>query len=93
MKITTGRSISSGTISDPMRAVIDPDDNNHIFVSTWGNGLLEYENNNLIKQFTETNSPLQAAIAGTCKNLRNGIGQFKKSLDNSDRGSGTHKST
>ena len=57
-------SISSGTISDPMRTIIDPDNNNHIFVSTWGNGLLEYENNNLIKQYTETNSPLQAALPG-----------------------------
>ena len=56
--------ISSGTISDPVRTIIDPNDNNHIFVSTWGSGLLEYENNNLIKQFTSTNSPLQAASAG-----------------------------
>ncbi len=53
---------SSATIFDPMRAIIDPDDNNHIFVSTWGNGLLEYQNNNLLKQYTGTNSPLQAAL-------------------------------
>ena len=57
-------SISSGTVFDPIRTVIDPGNNNHIFVSTWGYGLLEYENNNLIKQYTETNSPLQAAMPG-----------------------------
>ena len=57
-------SLPSGTISDAMRALADPDDGNHIFVSTWGGGLLEYENNNLVKQFTESNSPLQTIIPG-----------------------------
>ncbi len=57
-------SLPSGTIIDPLRALTDPDNNNHIFVSTWGGGLLEYENNNLIKQYTESNSPLQTTIPG-----------------------------
>jgi Tfp pilus assembly protein FimT len=57
-------SLPSGTIVDPMRALIDPDNNNHMFVSTWGGGLLEYENNNLIKQYTEANSPLLTIIPG-----------------------------
>jgi hypothetical protein len=56
--------LSSGAILDAMRALIDPDNNNHIFVSTWGGGLLEYENNNLVKQYTESNSPLQTIIPG-----------------------------
>jgi hypothetical protein len=56
--------ILSGTISDPVRALIDPVDNNHVFVSTWGGGLLEYQNNTLINQFTEANSPLQTIIPG-----------------------------
>ncbi|MCX6255673.1 MAG: hypothetical protein NTV31_14535 [Bacteroidia bacterium] len=56
--------LSSGSIIDAMRALIDPDNNNHIFISTWGGGLLEYENNNLIKQYTESNSPLQTIIPG-----------------------------
>ena len=47
-----------------MRVLIDPDNNNHLFVSTWGGGLLEYENNMLVKQYTESNSPLQTIIAG-----------------------------
>jgi Tfp pilus assembly protein FimT len=57
-------SIPSGTIIDPMRTLIDPDNINHMFISTWGGGLLEYENNNLIKQYTESNSPLQTIIPG-----------------------------
>jgi hypothetical protein len=57
-------SLPSGTIIDPMRTLIDPDNNNHMFVSTWGGGLLEYENNILIKQYTESNSPLQTIIPG-----------------------------
>lgn len=55
---------SSETISDPVRALIDPLNNNHFFISTWGGGLLEYENNVLKKQFTEANSPLQTIIPG-----------------------------
>ena len=57
-------SLSSTTIKDAMRAIADPDNTNHLFVSTWGGGLLEYDNNNLIKQYTESNSPLQSIIPG-----------------------------
>ena len=42
-----------------MRAIVDPQNSNHLFVSTWGGGLLEYLNNDLVKQYTELNSPLQ----------------------------------
>jgi hypothetical protein len=54
----------SETINDPLRTFIDPGNSNNIFVSTWGGGLLEYENGNLIKHFTESNSPLQTIIPG-----------------------------
>lgn len=57
-------SLLSETIIDPMRALSDPDNPNHLFVSTWGGGLLEYDNNNLTKQYTESNSPLQTIIPG-----------------------------
>jgi hypothetical protein len=56
--------ISSAVISDAMRAVVDPSDNTHFFVSTWGGGLLEYKNNILVKQYTDANSPLQTIIPG-----------------------------
>ena len=57
-------SLPSGNIVDPLRVLIDPENTNHLFVSTWGGGLLEYQNNNLIKQYTESNSPLQTIIPG-----------------------------
>lgn len=57
-------SFQPGNITDPMRILIDPADNNHLFISTWGKGLLEYENNVLVNNYTETNSPLKTIIAG-----------------------------
>ena len=56
--------ITSGSLKDPMRALIDRDDPNHFFVSTWGWGLLEYKNNNLIHQYAGPPSPLQTIIPG-----------------------------
>lgn len=56
--------ISSSAVSDGIRTLIDPDDRNHFFVATWGGGLLEYKNNELIHQYTYTNSPLQTIIPG-----------------------------
>jgi hypothetical protein len=56
--------ISSTSISDPMRAVTDPSDKTHFFVSTWGGGLLEYKNNLIVHQYTDANSPLQTIIPG-----------------------------
>lgn len=56
--------IKSSTILDVMRAVADPDDPSHMFVSTWGGGLLEYSDNVLVKQYNEFNSPLQNIIPG-----------------------------
>jgi len=58
-------SISDLTVRDAMRALVDPDNPDHIFVSSWGGGLLEYDNNTLTKQYTESNSPLQTIIPGS----------------------------
>ncbi len=55
---------SSATIKDAMRAISAPDNSNHIFIATWGGGLLEYKNNVLINQFSYNNSPLQTIIPG-----------------------------
>jgi hypothetical protein len=57
-------SIAPHSITDAMRAIVDPDNSNHFFISTWGMGLLEYLNNNLEKQYTQSNSPLQTIIPG-----------------------------
>ena len=49
---------------DAMRVVVDPADGNHYFVSTWGSGLLEYENNILKNKYDDSNSPLKTIIPG-----------------------------
>ena len=60
----TWSAISSPSIKDGMRAIVDPDNSNHLFVSTWGGGLLEYIDNILIKHYTELNSRLENIIPG-----------------------------
>ncbi len=55
----------SGSVSDAMRSCIDPDNSNHFFVSTWGNGLFEYRNNVMVKHYNETNSPLLSGNTGS----------------------------
>ncbi len=56
---------TSGSAKDAVRALIDPGDVNHVFVSSWGAGLFEYSGNSLIKQYDNSNSPLQTATAGS----------------------------
>jgi len=51
-------------INDALRSLADPDDENHLFIASWGGGLLEYRDNNLIHQYTEANSPLESIIPG-----------------------------
>ncbi len=48
------------TANDPMRSCIDPANSGHFFVSTWGKGLMEYNDNTLVKQYDNNNSPLEA---------------------------------
>ena len=54
----------NSTVRDPMRAFIDPADNTHFFIATWGGGLLEYRDNELINTYNDSNSPLQTIIPG-----------------------------
>ena len=56
--------ILSYDISDAMRVLPDPLNNEHFWVSTWGAGLLEYENNSLVNTFNDSNSPLETIIPG-----------------------------
>ena len=52
------------TIFDPVHVTIDPDDSKHIFVSSWGRGLVEIKNGVNIAYYTAANSTLKA-ISGT----------------------------
>ncbi len=42
--------------------IADPADEQHIFVASWGGGLLEYQNNEFVKRYTNQNSILGTAL-------------------------------
>jgi len=50
--------ITSENAKDAMRCCFDPSDISHFFVSSWGHGLFEYRNNQMIHHFHSGNSPL-----------------------------------
>jgi hypothetical protein len=43
---------------DFMNVAVNPKDNNHFFVTSYGTGLYEFKNNELLKWYNTTNSPL-----------------------------------
>ncbi|MFC2081421.1 two-component regulator propeller domain-containing protein [Bacteroidota bacterium] len=49
---------------DLINLAIDPGDKNHVYGTTWGYGLLEYRNGELIEAFDNTNSSLQTLDEG-----------------------------
>lgn len=49
---------------DATSVAIDPDDAQHLFVSTCGRGLYEYRNGEMVRQYTAGNSLLATAVAG-----------------------------
>lgn len=51
-------------LHDALRVLPDPANASHFWVSTWGAGLLEYENKTLTKKYDDSNSPLQTIIPG-----------------------------
>jgi len=55
--------IVQGSVTDAIRSFIDPWNSSRFFISSWGDGLFEYENNTLVKHYDSSNSPLQ--IDGT----------------------------
>jgi hypothetical protein len=55
----------SNFLWDPMRIMVDPENNNHYYVSTWGSGLLEYNNDVMANKYDDSNSPLQTIIPGS----------------------------
>lgn len=47
---------------DIVQVAVDPADPGHIFAASWGGGLLEFRNGNLVKRHNNLNSPLETAI-------------------------------
>lgn len=54
----------AGDFTDAMRSAVDPGDNSHFFISSWGYGLFEYRNNETVNHYDATNSPLQPEDPG-----------------------------
>ncbi len=51
-------------LHDALRVLPDPQNSNRYWVSTWGAGLLEFENNVLKNKYDDSNSPLETIIPG-----------------------------
>ncbi|MDB4584333.1 T9SS type A sorting domain-containing protein [Draconibacterium sp.] len=47
---------------DIVKITVDPTDPNHVYVGSWGGGLLEFRNDEFIQRYTNNNSPLQTAL-------------------------------
>lgn len=47
---------------DVVCVAVDPNDPDHIFVGSWGGGLLEFRNDEFVVRYTNKNSPLQSAL-------------------------------
>ncbi|MCK3685964.1 two-component regulator propeller domain-containing protein [Maribellus sp. YY47] len=48
--------------NDIVCLAVDPNDPNHIFAGSWGGGLLEIRDGQLVARYTNKNSPLQSAL-------------------------------
>ncbi len=57
------RDPNNDTIIDVTDAIIDPNDDTHIFASSWINGIVEYKNNKLFKVYNKSNSGIVNASA------------------------------
>ncbi len=49
---------------DAMRVIADPNDERHFYVSSWGNGLYEFRDGEMIKNYNQYNSPLTSIRPG-----------------------------
>lgn len=49
---------------DATSTAVNPDNENHFFVSSWGRGIYEFNDNEFVKKYDENNSPLQPAASG-----------------------------
>jgi len=45
-----------------VNTAVDPKNNNHFFLGSWGGGVLEYLNGEFVQRFTNLNSPLETAL-------------------------------
>ncbi len=54
----------TGTIAnDFMNVAVDPQNEEHFYVTSYGTGVYEFEGTTLVKRYTHTNSPLSSAVS------------------------------
>jgi ligand-binding sensor domain-containing protein len=63
-----------GNFWDIVCMVADPSDKNHLFVGSWGGGLLEIKDGKLLNRFNQHNSSLQSALVNDPNNHYTRIG-------------------
>lgn len=78
--------------SDVTCVTVNPNDENHYFASTWGEGVFEFLNNELVKLHNHTNSPLQYAdgtpisnyvrVEGVCFDQQNNLWMTNSGVQN-----------
>lgn len=49
------------SFNDIVEIAVDPLDSRHIFIGSWGGGLLEFQGDELVNRYTHLNSPLETA--------------------------------
>lgn len=64
------------TVSDMIWSTIDPNDNQHVFVSSFSGGLIEYQEGRVIKRHSYYNSSLQTRINQNGNNVYVAGGDF-----------------
>lgn len=58
----TWKQIATDTFRDPISVATDPSNPSHLYIGSWGYGLLELQNNAPFKLYNEANSSLQTII-------------------------------
>jgi hypothetical protein len=54
--------VALDSIDDINFCEIDPDDNNHVWLGSWGKGLIEVRNNNIVNIYNQYNSILESKV-------------------------------
>lgn len=61
---------SSAKFRNATRIAVDPTNENHYFVSTWGDGVYEFENNEFKNVYNQTNSTLKSFSSSQKEDIR-----------------------
>jgi sugar lactone lactonase YvrE len=73
--------LPADTLIDFSSLVVDPEDNNHIFASSWGFGLAEFKDGKFIRLYNEKNSSQSPVVVGDYRNLRTAFSAYDSDLN------------